>query len=153
MWNPIERKECLLTEMANLPEDIYPTVDVVITCCSEPVDIVEGTLCAALSLKYPQRKLKVYLCDDGARDEIRTMCQKVRKQARSLDIHSEIRYIARRKAPGIPHHAKAGNINHTLSRAILQNAEPDVLTVTASIASNPLVLLAPELMQEALGNH
>ena len=92
----------------------YPSVDVIITCYNEPVDIVEGTLCAALSLQYPPTKLSVYVLDDGGRDEIRHMVDRVRAQSRALRLCERVQCVSRIKSDLVPHHAKAGNINNCL---------------------------------------
>jgi cellulose synthase (UDP-forming) len=61
-----------------------PTVDVYIATLSEPLDILELTIRAALRLDYPRSLLRVYVLDDGDRPQLAAL-------ARHLGAH----YIAR----------------------------------------------------------
>jgi cellulose synthase/poly-beta-1,6-N-acetylglucosamine synthase-like glycosyltransferase len=90
-----------------------PSISVLVPCCNEPVEVVEGTLCAALSLDWP--RLLVYLLDDS-QDETRmyNLVRRLEAQRQSLGLKSQLKYIRRPKAAGVAHHAKAGNINHAL---------------------------------------
>ena len=125
-------------------DDHYPTVDVVITCYNEPVDIVEGTLCAALSLQYPISKMSVYLLDDGGRAEIEAMVDRVRRQARALHLCSSLRYVSRVKDAAVPHHAKAGNINNCL---LCEGMRGDFLVVYDSD-----MVAKPDFLEMTLGH-
>ena len=53
--------------------------------------------------------MHVYVLDDGKRDQLEEYIQ-----SRRTKPYVYCHYIARPKLPGVPHHAKAGNINHTL---------------------------------------
>ncbi|WP_284296318.1 glycosyltransferase family 2 protein [Leuconostoc litchii] len=56
---------------------------------------------AAKLMNYPVKSLvNIYVCDDGSRDEIKYLCQR-------LGVH----YVAREEHK----HAKAGNLNHAMS--------------------------------------
>lgn len=78
LWRPIERQVRNLSDlMPPLPEADYPTVDVFITCYSEPVDIVEETAQAALKMDYPANKLRVYILDDGNSTDMRAMAERL----------------------------------------------------------------------------
>ncbi len=133
MWNPLKRTPRRLTKSllsALAPEPAsegcrfppkdqshcisgVPSVAVLVPCCGEPVEVVEGTLCAAMSLDWP--RLVVWLLDDS-QDGTRmyNLVRRLEAQRQSLGLHSDLKYIRRPKAPGVPHHAKAGNINHAL---------------------------------------
>ncbi|MDX2250768.1 MAG: glycosyltransferase [Nitrospira sp.] len=93
-WSPTNRTAVPLTT--------YPTVDIFVTVVDEPLDILKRTLIACLHQHYPQDRYSVCVLDDGNRDEIRAL-------AASLGC----RYFCR---PDRPRHAKAGNLNHALSR-------------------------------------
>ncbi|MBE7384274.1 MAG: glycosyltransferase [Leptolyngbya sp. SIO1E4] len=76
LWRPIERQVRSLSEMIPpLPEANHPTVDVFITCYSEPVDIVKTTAKAALQMNYPATRLRVYVLDDGNSPAMRAMVE------------------------------------------------------------------------------
>lgn len=84
-----------------LPADTarWPSVDVFIPTYNESVQIIKPALYAALALDWPRDKLRVWLLDDGRRDEMRAFCAQVGAG-----------YIVRDDN----RHAKAGNINHAL---------------------------------------
>src|SRR5215469_3364230 len=79
----------------------WPTVDVLVPTYNEPLHVVQATVVAAKAIRYPAEKVKVLLLDDGRRDEFRQFAAKV-----------GVEYVARNDNA----HAKAGNINHALSR-------------------------------------
>jgi cellulose synthase (UDP-forming) len=84
-----------------LPQDDrrWPTVDVFIPTYNESLSVVRPTVLAALAMDYPADKMKVYVLDDGRRQEFREFAASVGAG-----------YITRNDN----HHAKAGNINHAL---------------------------------------
>ena len=60
----------------------YPTVDIVIVCYSEPVDIIEPTVVAALNTHWAPGRLSVLVCDDGGRADVRDMVESLQQQQR-----------------------------------------------------------------------
>jgi cellulose synthase catalytic subunit (UDP-forming) len=86
---------------APLPDDPgeWPAVDVLIPTLNEPLDLVRYTALAAVAMDWPVEKLKVWLLDDGSREDFRAFAEA-----------AGIGYLAR----GDNHGAKAGNINHAL---------------------------------------
>ena len=78
LWRPIVRKVKSLNQMTPpLPHSEWPTVDVFITCCNEPVEIVEETTKAALAIDYPTTKLCIYVLDDGNSPALRGMTERL----------------------------------------------------------------------------
>ena len=94
LW-PLERKPI------PMPEDytLWPTVDVFIPTYNEPMSIVRATVLGAIAIDWPPEKMRVFLLDDGRRDEFREFAAEC-----------GIGYIARTENE----HAKAGNLNHAL---------------------------------------
>lgn len=80
-----------------------PPVDIFITVCGEPLEIVRETAVAAIAMDYPD--FKVYLLNDGYVAN-KDNWEEIDKLAEELGITS----ITRRTAGG----AKAGNINNGL---------------------------------------
>ena len=78
-----------------------PDVDVLICTYNEPVSLVEATVLAALNLDYPEGRCRVWLCDDGHREEMKRMAER-----------NGAGYLSREGNAG----AKAGNLNYALSR-------------------------------------
>ena len=77
-----------------------PTVDVFICTFNESIDLLTTTIMAAKNLKYPKDKFKVYVLDDGNRNELKNLCESF----------FNVNYITRTKNIN----AKAGNINNAL---------------------------------------
>ena len=94
---PLRRPVVPLTD----PPARWPTVDVLIPTYNEPLDVVRATVLGALALDYPADKLKVFVLDDGRRNEFREWSARVGAG-----------YMTRNNNA----HAKAGNINEALAR-------------------------------------
>jgi len=90
-WSPLERQP--------VPLRSYPIVDIFVTVVDEPLGILRRTLVGCVNQDYPKDRYRVYVLDDGQRDEIRAL-------AASLNCG----YIRRADRQ----HAKAGNLNHGL---------------------------------------
>jgi cellulose synthase (UDP-forming) len=80
--------------------DELPTVDILIATYNEPVSILRNTIAAAVNQKYPKHKYKVYVCDDGCRQEVMQLAEEFGASWSIRDKHE---------------HAKAGNLNHCLN--------------------------------------
>ncbi len=76
-----------------------PTVDILIATYNEPVSVLRQTVAAAASQRYPKDKFKVYVCDDGCRDDVRQLAEEYGAVWAVRDEHV---------------HAKAGNLNNCL---------------------------------------
>ena len=96
LW-PLERKPI------PMPEDyaLWPTVDVFIPTYNEPMSIVRATVLGAIAIDWPPEKMRVFLLDDGRREEFREFAAEC-----------GIGYITR--ADNL--HAKAGNLNNALAQ-------------------------------------
>src|SRR5262245_49653221 len=86
-----------------LPADSreWPTVDVFIPTYNEPLSVVRATMLGALAMKYPSGRMKVFVLDDGKREEFRACAADVGAMYLTRDNNA---------------HAKAGNINAALER-------------------------------------
>ena len=82
-----------------MPAKSLPTVDVYIPTYNEPFDVLEKTVTGALCLDYPN--FNVWVLDDGRRPWLKDFCEK-----------KGAGYITRPDNA----HAKAGNINHALTK-------------------------------------
>lgn len=101
----------------------FPDVDVFIATINEDVDLISDTIVACLNMKYPSKdKVHIYLCDDGNRDEMRSLASKY-----------NIGYISRDNNL----HAKAGNYNNALS----MTNSPFIATFDADMKPSPYFLL------------
>jgi cellulose synthase (UDP-forming) len=91
-----DRHEARLRAMR--PEEL-PTVDVFIPTYNEPIEVLEKTITGALCLDYPN--VNVWVLDDGRRPWLKEYCEE--KGAGYLNRPDN-------------NHAKAGNINHALTK-------------------------------------
>lgn len=92
---PLQRKP------VPMPADtsLWPSVDVFVPTYNEPLEVVKQTVFSAMGLDWPVERLRVYVLDDGRRDEFRDFCAEL-----------GVGYITRDNNA----HAKAGNINEAL---------------------------------------
>ncbi len=96
VW-PLDRKP------KPLPNDpsTWPHVDVFIPTYNEPMTVVRATILGAIAMDWPREKMKIWLLDDGRRDEFREFAEAC-----------GIGYITRDNNL----HAKAGNLNSAMEK-------------------------------------
>ncbi|OQE06832.1 hypothetical protein PENVUL_c016G03681 [Penicillium vulpinum] len=128
--NQTIRKRLLGTE--NLPR-----VDVLVTCCGEPVEIILDTVRAACALDYPVSRFRVQLLDDGASTELHDEIAKLATKWTHLSYHT------RGKQSG-KSFAKAGNLNYALFS--LQTEDPPEFCTVVDADS----ILMPEFLRATL---
>ena len=87
--------------------DYAPLVDVIITCCGEPLEILVDTILATCVLDYPTDRFRVIVSDDAGSLELFKVVEGIRVQ------HPKLFYTARKA--GQSHGYKAGNLNHGLA--------------------------------------
>ena len=110
----------------------YPELDVFIATINEDLNLIEGTIRACKEMKYPNKnKIHIYLCDDGRRKEMKSLCKK-------MNIH----YIDRKNN----HNAKAGNYNNALKKT----KSPYIVVFDADMRPTPEFLMksVPYLFSE-----
>lgn len=109
-------------------------VDVLIATYNEDRDILERTIVGALNIDHPD--LRVWVLDDGAREWVRDLAQE-------LGAHYAYRVKGR--------HAKAGNVNAGLARALSEGRRPEfVLLLDADfVASRTILKRTLGLFEEA----
>ncbi|KDQ13661.1 glycosyltransferase family 2 protein, partial [Botryobasidium botryosum FD-172 SS1] len=107
LWKPRNRQQLRLVGTEGLP-----TADVIICCCGEDTDIIMDTVRAACAMSYPLDRFRVILSDDGGSDELQRAVDTLRKTSAP-----NLLYHRRTKIKGVPHHAKAGNMNAVLEKS------------------------------------
>lgn len=86
-----------------------PTIDVLVTCCGEPVEVIVNTVTAAASQDYPLQQLRVFLLDDGHDEELHQAVMVL--NARLADRgRPQIMYLSRKSEAGTKSFFKAGNL-------------------------------------------
>ncbi|OGM43843.1 hypothetical protein ABOM_007554 [Aspergillus bombycis] len=119
-----------------------PTVDVFITCCGEDPTIVQDTIAAACALDYPADRYNVYVLDDKASAEVKTLVEILQKRFKRL-------YYASRGL-ALRTHSKAGNLNFGLSQTRRHGASEFVAVLDVDMIPEPhwLRALLPHLLQD-----
>lgn len=78
-----------------------PDVDVFVATYNEDLKLLEKTVGACANMKYPNKKIHVFICDDGGRKDVEKLAKKLK-----------VEYISRDNN----NFAKAGNYNHAMKK-------------------------------------
>lgn len=85
-----------------------PSVDIMLPCCGEPIEIICDTIHAACVIDYPQTAFRVLILDDGNSLELRQAVEELQHTWPNL------LYYSRGTKPSQKVFAKAGNLNFGL---------------------------------------
>lgn len=127
-----------------------PTVDVFITCCGEPTDIVVDTVAAAAALDYPPQQFRVLVLDDG-HDEMLHEAIKILVKKSTENAGPQIKYLSRNLAPGVKSYFKAGNLQFGIEETRLWGGGSEYLaSLDADMIPKPgwLRMMVPHLILE-----
>ena len=86
-----------------------PTVDVLMPCCREPVDVVLDTASAAAAQDYPAPCYRVLVLDDGRDDVLEAAIHNLGCLSKARN-GPEILYLSRKVKTGEKSYFKAGNL-------------------------------------------
>ena len=88
-----------------------PLVDIMITCCGEPVETVINTIAAAAAQDYPAKQLRIFVLDDGHDDQLRHAIAllKLHLTHRGSE-YPLIVYLSRTVGKGEQSYFKSGNL-------------------------------------------
>ncbi len=75
-WSPTERQ--------SPPIEIFPSVDIMVTVVDEPLYILKRTLIGCLAQDYPKELLKIYVLDDGQRQEVSSLATELGVSDRTI---------------------------------------------------------------------
>lgn len=126
-----------------------PTVDVFVTCCGEPLDVVADTVAAAGAQDYPPQQLRVFILDDGRSEQLRDAVGLW--NTTSAKKHGpQIHYLSRKPKPGGSSHFKAGNLRFGLEETRRLGGSEFVASLDADMIPEPdwLRRLIPHLILE-----
>ena len=99
-----------------LTGDSSPTVDVLVTCCGEPVDVIINTITAAAAQDYPTTRFRVFLLDDGHDERLRQAIEEL-KVVFAKKKSTRIIYLLRDIKPGARSYFKAGNLRYGIDES------------------------------------
>lgn len=101
----------------SLRGDVAPSIDVLVTCCGEAIDVIVNTIAAAASQDYPRGQLRVFLLDDGQDERLRqatgTLNTRLADQGKP-----QITYLSRKVEKGARSFFKAGNLRFGISESL-----------------------------------
>lgn len=120
----------------------FPSVDVLITCCGEPVEVIMDTVRAACALDYPVSQFRVLVLDDGRSTQLQQAVTELQSH------HPHLTYHSRGRQSGQVF-AKSGNLNYALT-TLQQKVEPEFCAILdADSIPTPEFLRAtlPHLLQ------
>ena len=86
-----------------------PTIDVFVTCCGEPLDVIANTVAAAASQDYPSQQLRIFILDDGRNEKLRDAVA-LWNESSAKEKGPQVRYLSRKLEPGVRSYFKAGNL-------------------------------------------
>jgi len=86
-----------------------PSVDILVTCCGEPVDIIVDTVAAAAAQDYPPQQLRVFLLDDGHDEGLQNAVTTLNASLVGMK-KARVIYAARKTEVGVKSFFKAGNL-------------------------------------------
>ena len=108
-------------ELPQVPQELYPDVDVFIATYNEPPELLYKTVLGCTRMEYPDKsRVHIYLCDDNRRDTMRELAAKL-----------GVNYLCRPDNKG----AKAGNLNNALAHS--SSPLSQILTSSSVGASLP----------------
>ena len=117
----VNKKSPKIPDISNITN--FPDIDVLVATLNEHESLLENTINACKNMNYPDKsKVHIYLCDDGNRNNIKKLAEKL-----------NVGYISRLTNKN----AKAGNYNHALTCI----NSPYVATFDADMAPTPNFLL------------
>jgi cellulose synthase/poly-beta-1,6-N-acetylglucosamine synthase-like glycosyltransferase len=93
-----------------------PTVDVCITCCGEPTEVILNTVAAAAAQDYPSNNFRVFVLDDGHSMALRMAIQALGARLRQKG-GPEIHYRSRNVKQGERSYFKSGNLQFGIQEA------------------------------------
>ncbi|KNG89711.1 hypothetical protein ANOM_002307 [Aspergillus nomiae NRRL 13137] len=89
-------------------EPALPSVDILLPCCGEPLDMLLDTIRAICVIDYPQSSFRVLVLDDGNSIQLREWVEKL------CNTWPNLLYYSRGIKPNQKVFAKAGNLNYAL---------------------------------------
>ena len=142
------RNRLLWRTPLRLRQDKVPTVDVLLPCCGENLDVISDTIKACIVLDYPPDHFRIYVLDDGDSIQVEGLVKELRRWASKLS-PVEIVYAARQKKH---QWLKAANLNFGLDLARRSAQGPGDFAAVLDIDMIPepawLRALVPHMLQD-----
>ena len=126
-----------------------PSIDVLVTCCGEPIDIIVDTVTAAAAQDYPPSYFRIFVIDDGRDEELRATIETLAPKFRLCGF-AQIAYLSRTVQPGVKSYFKAGNLNFGIDETHHLGSSEYVAGLDADMIPGPdwLRKMVPHLILE-----
>ncbi|PYI23480.1 putative glycosyl transferase [Aspergillus violaceofuscus CBS 115571] len=118
-------------------DENLPTVEVLLPCCGEPVEVILDTIRAACTLDYPVTKFRVRVLDDGGSAALRAAVTELQPTWPHLSYHSRGRQTGQV-------FAKSGNLNYAL-QTLQEKTQPEFCAIFDADS-----IAAPEFLRATL---
>jgi cellulose synthase (UDP-forming) len=118
-------------DFTNCHKTDHVTIDLLIPCYDEDLDLIKNTLLAVRNIKYPKELLNIYLLDDSKRDVLREMC-------REMNCATDCKFVTYITRPN-NQFQKPGNLNSFFRSQKEQTLDASIVTVFESDEFEPLL--------------
>lgn len=124
-----------------------PTVDVLIPCCREPIDVIIDTVAAAVAQDYPPQQLRVFLLDDGHDEKLRETMKRLSTKSAEAN-GPQVRYLSRELGAGVRSYYKAGNLHFGIEESMRLGGSEYLACLDSDMIPEPdwLRRIIPHLM-------
>lgn len=138
----LQLKKLRMRPSLRLVGDEVPTVDVLIPCCGESLDVILDTVRAACALDYPIERYRVIVLDDSNSVDLQGQIDSLTKG------QSNLFYTAR--GVEVLTHSKASNLNHGLAFRERQKTGPSEYVAVLDVDMIPMRTLLRALLPHLL---
>lgn len=130
-----------------LTGDSAPSIDILITCCGEPIQVIVDTVKAAAAQDYPSPKYRIFVLDDGHDEKLRQAMELCSAQS-AVNHGPQVDYLSRQIEPGVKTNFKAGNLNFGIEETVRQGGSEFIAGLDADMITQPdwLKKMAPHLI-------
>lgn len=126
-----------LPEKPDIPDEMYPHIDVLIATHNEEIELLYKTINACTFLTYPDKdKVHVYLCDDTARQETKELADRLKIGWIGMSGNKD---------------AKAGNLNNALSQThspLVATFDADMIPTSDFLMETVPYFFLPKMVKE-----
>ncbi|MCJ1281399.1 hypothetical protein MMC26_000718 [Xylographa opegraphella] len=113
-----------------------PTIDILVTCCGEPLDVIADTVAAAATQDYPSQQFRIFILDDGRSDQLQEAVKLWNKKSNDNN-GPQIHYFSRKLRAGIKSYFKAGNLRHGIEETKSRGGSEFLASLDADMLPEP----------------
>lgn len=129
-------KDAWLRPCYRLVGNSAPTVDVFITCCREPNDVIIDTVAAAVAQDYPSQRFRVFILDDGHDEKLQEAMKRL--STRSAETNGpKVWYLSRKLEAGFRSYFKAGNLQFGIEESMRWGGSEYIASLDSDMIPEP----------------